>query len=56
MDGSYSAPVGIYDTLVRNADSTYTLSRKNQSVWTFRADGWLSRIAEPQRQPDQSGL
>ena len=46
VDGSYSATAGIFDTLVKNANGTYTLTMKDLTVWSFCATGWLTSIAD----------
>ena len=35
VNGSYSAPSGIHDTLVKNVDNTYTLTRPDQTAYHF---------------------
>ena len=46
-DGSYTAPPGVYDTLVKNGDSTYTLTLTNQTAYDFSSAGVLTKIREP---------
>ena len=46
-DLSYAPPFGVFDTLVKNGDLTYTLTLKNQQAFTFSSAGQLTRIAEP---------
>jgi RHS repeat-associated protein len=46
-DLSYAAPVGVFDTLVKNGDTTYTLTLPNQVAYAFSSAGALTRISEP---------
>jgi RHS repeat-associated protein len=46
-DLSYAAPTGIFDVLVKNPDTTYTLTLKNQVAFSFSTSGVLTRISEP---------
>lgn len=43
----YTPPAGIYDALVQNTGSTWTLTRKDQTKWNFDANGystsWVDR-------------
>lgn len=39
--GAYTAPAWVFATLVRNADGTYTLQRKNQTSFRFNSSGNL---------------
>ena len=43
---SFTAPVGCYDTLVQNGDSTWTLTAKNQTLYKFNASGQLVSIVD----------
>ncbi|MFO7772930.1 MAG: RHS repeat-associated core domain-containing protein [Dehalococcoidia bacterium] len=45
-DGTFTPPLGIYSTLTKNLDGTYTLRRKSQSEWHFDATGRLAGIAD----------
>jgi RHS repeat-associated protein/uncharacterized repeat protein (TIGR01451 family) len=45
-DGSYDPPTGIYDKLTFDG-STYTLTLKNQTVYTFNAANKLASISDP---------
>ncbi|HEX9016441.1 MAG TPA: DUF6531 domain-containing protein, partial [Chloroflexota bacterium] len=45
-DGSYSAPPGIYTTLVKNANGTYTATHQDQTTWLFASNGRLAHIAD----------
>ncbi len=45
-DGSYLAPPGIYDTLTKEADGSYTLKLKDQTRYLFDASGKLTIIVE----------
>ena len=47
--GVYTSPDGCFETLVKNADNSYTLTFKNQSKYDFNSSGQLARII------DQSG-
>ena len=44
--GQYLPPAGVYDQLVRNADSTWTLTHKGGLKRYFLADGRLDRIVD----------
>lgn len=46
MDDSYSPPPGIYNTLVKNVDGTYTLTNMDQTTWDFNEVGDLLRITD----------
>jgi RHS repeat-associated protein len=46
-DLSYAAPIGVFDTLVKNPDTTFTLTLKNQVGFSFTSAGVLTRISEP---------
>ena len=46
VNGSYSAPKGIYDTLVKNGDGTHTVTTKNQTKLNFSSDGKLTSITD----------
>jgi RHS repeat-associated protein len=48
--GGFTAPSWIVATLVKNADGTFTLSRKDQTHYTFSAAGQL------RRETDRNGL
>jgi YD repeat-containing protein len=43
---TYTAPVGIYDSLVKNADSTWTLTKKTGVKYLFNTAGFLTRIQD----------
>ena len=45
-DESYTAPAGIFDTLVKNPDASFTLTRKDQIKWSFDAAGKLTSILD----------
>jgi YD repeat-containing protein len=45
--GQYVAPAGVYDRLVRNGDSTWTLTLKGGVEYRFRTDGLLGSIVDP---------
>ena len=45
---TYLTPPGLHDTLVRNADATYTSMRADKSRWDFDTAGLLERIVDPQ--------
>jgi YD repeat-containing protein len=45
--GGFASPAGQYATLVRNADGTYTYSRRGEDVLMFTAGGALRREADP---------
>jgi RHS repeat-associated protein len=40
-DGNYKPEAGFFDKLVKNADGSYTLTRRDQVVLQFRGDGKL---------------
>ncbi len=45
-DGSYSPPLGVYDTLAKNPDGTYTLHKKDQVKYSFTSQGKLNSITD----------
>lgn len=45
-DQSYSRPAGIFETLVKNGDGSFTLTRKDQIKWNFDANGKLTSIVD----------
>ena len=47
VDGSYSAPTGIHDTLVKNGDNTYTLTKTNQTKYHFTTSLFCDTITLP---------
>src|SRR5262249_15967891 len=44
--GGYLTPSGLFLTLVKNADNTYTLTSTGQEKTNFRADGVLTSIVD----------
>ena len=44
--GNYTPPVGIYDSLVKNQDSTWTLTRKGGTLYHFNSSGLLTSIVD----------
>jgi len=44
--GHYTAPPGIYDTLVKNADNTFTLTRKSGVQFRFNTSNRLASIVD----------
>jgi RHS repeat-associated protein len=46
-DLTYAAPLGVFDTLVKNGDGTFTLTLTNQQAFAFSSAGVLTRISEP---------
>ncbi len=46
VDGTYSATAGVFDTLTKNADGSFTFKRKNLTVWQFGANKLLQSIAD----------
>jgi len=44
--GALKAPAGVFDTLTRNGNGTYTLKRKDHTVLTFSASGQLTAVAD----------
>jgi RHS repeat-associated protein len=46
-DGSYSDPPGVFDTLAKNSDGSFTLTLPNQVRYEFSTSGQLTRIHEP---------
>jgi len=47
LSGSnYVAPAGIFDTLVKNGDGTWKVTRKDQSVYNFNAAGFITSIKD----------
>jgi YD repeat-containing protein len=53
-DGTYTAPAGVYATLVRNPDGTYTATHPDQTVWIFSNSGRLTVVKD--RHGNQSDL
>ncbi|HET7699857.1 MAG TPA: DUF6531 domain-containing protein [Candidatus Limnocylindria bacterium] len=47
QDGSYANPPNVFDTLVKNADATFTLTLASQVVYELSSSGQLSSIHEP---------
>ncbi len=47
INGTYAAPPNVFDTLVKNGDSTFTLTLKNQTQYEFSTTGQLTRLHEP---------
>ena len=45
-DGTYSPPLGVFDTLVKNSDDTYTFERKDQIKYNFTSQGELVNITD----------
>jgi len=43
---SYSSPYDDFDTLVKNGDGSYDLTRRNGTVWHFDTDGRLASITD----------
>src|SRR5581483_3109205 len=46
VDGSFTAPAGIFDKLVKNADNTYTLTTKSQVKYNFNTSLRCSSIVD----------
>jgi RHS repeat-associated protein len=46
LDGSYARPPGVFETLVRNGDGTFTLSRKDQVKFNFTSMGKLQSVVD----------
>jgi RHS repeat-associated protein len=46
VDGTYISQPGDYSTLIKNCDTTFTLTYKDGTIQRFAADGTLSAIAE----------
>ncbi|MDQ5826392.1 MAG: DUF6531 domain-containing protein [Chloroflexota bacterium] len=45
-DNSYTPPPGVYTTLKKNDEGTYTATFKDQTTWVFSATGKLLRIVD----------
>ena len=45
-DGTYSSSAGEYSVLVKNADGTYTLTKKHGTKYNFDSNGKLTSIAD----------
>ncbi|MDA1014983.1 MAG: hypothetical protein O3A00_11105 [Planctomycetota bacterium] len=45
-DESYTSPAGIFETLVKNADGSFTLTRQDQIKWNFDAAGKLASLVD----------
>lgn len=43
---TYTAPAGIFDTLVKNTSGTYTLTDKNQTVYQYNSAGFCTSITD----------
>ncbi|MCW3100318.1 MAG: repeat-containing protein, partial [Chthonomonadaceae bacterium] len=54
IDGSYTAPTGIHDVLVKNTDSTYTLTKPDQTKYHYTSAGYCDTITD--RNANQIGL
>ena len=54
VDGSYSAPRGIHDILVKNADGTFTLTKKDQTKYHYTVAGYCDTITD--RNANQIGI
>jgi hypothetical protein len=46
MNGTYTAPTGIFETLVKNGDNTYTLTTKDQVKYNFNTSLRLATIQD----------
>lgn len=46
-DGTYAPPPNVFDVLTKNADSSFTLTLKDQTRFEFAQAGQLTRIHEP---------
>src|SRR5439155_11425535 len=46
-DLTYTGPPGVFDVLIKNADTTFTLTLTNQAAYEFNTSGTLTRIHEP---------
>lgn len=46
FDTEYDAPTGIYDTLVKHGDGTYTVTTKDQTEYHFNDDGFCEEIVD----------
>ncbi len=44
--GTFTPPVGVFETLVKNSNSTWTLTFKSGSKFEFRTDGQLSEAKD----------
>ena len=45
--GTFTAPAGVFSTLVKNTDGTWTMTFKNGAKYEFRTDGQLSAVKDP---------
>ena len=54
VDGSYAAPTGIHDGLVKNSDGTYTLTKPDQTKYHYTSAGYCDTITD--RNANQIGL
>ena len=43
-DGTFTPPLGVYQTLTKNTDETYTLKEKDGDKYEFGANGSLTRM------------
>jgi YD repeat-containing protein len=46
VDGSYSPPSSIHDSLVKNADGTFTLTRPDQTAYHFKTNLYCDTISD----------
>ena len=46
VDGSYSAPTGIHDSLVKNIDNTFTLTKASQTAVHFKTNLYCDTIGD----------
>jgi YD repeat-containing protein len=46
-DGSYTHPPGVFETLVKNANGTFTLTRHSQVKLNFNSQNRLSTLVDP---------
>jgi RHS repeat-associated protein len=46
VDGSFTAPTGIHDTLVKNADNTYTLTKPSQIKYHYNTSFYCDTISD----------
>lgn len=42
----YTAPTGIFDTLVKNGNGTWTVTKKDQTKYHFNDDGYLTEVED----------
>ncbi|MCA1832813.1 MAG: DUF6531 domain-containing protein, partial [Actinobacteria bacterium] len=50
LGSAYAPDPGVHDTLVKNPDGTYTLTRRDQIKYVFNSSGQLTSVKDPNNQ------